>query len=238
MPRSGTTLIEQILASHPQVHAAGELANLDRLVCATLGTDEQMLAFGTSPAALAAADYQRLGRSYLDSLPPLPAGKTRITDKMPANFFYIGLIRLILPHADHPRHARRQRDTCLSCYAKHFASGQGFSYDLAELGRYHRLYQRLMSTGSDLLPERAMLDVAYERVVDDLEGEARRLVEFCGLSWDERCLSFHQTSRAIATPSNVQVRRPVYRSSLERWRRYEAYLGPLLAELESGQTGE
>ena len=108
-----------------------------------------------------------------------------------------------------------------------------FSYDLAELGRYYRWYHELMAHWRSVLPAGAMLDVAYEDVVDNLEEQARRLIDYCGLPWDDRCLSFHQTSRPIATASNVQVRRPLYRSSLERWRRYEAHLGPLLAELAS-----
>ena len=111
--------------------------------------------------------------------------------------------------------------------------GQAFSYDLAELGRYYRGYHELMAHWRAILPAGVMLDVAYEKVVDNLEEQARRLIDFCGLPWDDRCLSFHESSRPVATVSNVQVRRPLYRSSVERWRRYEAYLGPLLAEIES-----
>ena len=124
-------------------------------------------------------------------------------------------------------------DTCVSCFSKLFTHGQTFSYDLAELGRYYRWYHELMDHWRSVLPAGAMLDVSYEDVVDNLEEQARRLIDYCGLPWDDRCLSFHETNRPITTASNVQVRQPLYRSSVGRWRRYEAYLQPLLAELES-----
>ena len=234
MPRSGSTLVEQILASHPQVHAAGELKNLDRVVQRRVrrGTAGRFL-FRRASAALDADGLRRLGQAYLASLPPLADGKTRITDKAPSNFFHVGLIRLILPNARIIHTMRDPVDTCVSCFSRLFTHGQAFSYDLAELGRYYRWYHELMDHWRSVLPAGAMLDVSYEDVVDNLEEQARRLIDYCGLPWDDRCLSFHETSRPIATASNVQVRQPLYRSSLARWRRYEAYLEPLLAELES-----
>ena len=156
---------------------------------------------------------RRLGQAYLASLPTLPDGKTRITDKMPSNFFHVGLIRLILPNARIIHTVRDPVDTCVSCFSKLFTHGQTFSYDLAELGRYYRWYHELMAHWRSVLPAGAMLDVSYEDVVDNLEEQARRLIDYCGLPWDDRCLSFHETSRPIATASNVQVRRPLYRSS-------------------------
>jgi len=122
-------------------------------------------------------------------------------------------------------------DTCISCYSKLFANGQHFSYDLAELGRYYCRYLQLMKHWRSVLPAEAMLDVHYEDVVDDLEGQARRLVEYCGLPWDDRCLDFHKTSRPVRTASAVQVRRLLFRSSLQRWRRYESGTGPLMEAL-------
>ena len=175
---------------------------------------------------------RRLGQAYLASLPTLADGKTRIIDKMPGNFLNIGLIRLILPNARIIHTVRDPVDTCVSCFSRLFATGQYFTYDLAELGRYYRYYRELMTHWRSVLPAGAMLDVSYEDVVDDLEEQARRLIDYCGLPWDDRCLSFHKTSRPIATASNVQVRQPLYRSSVARWRRYEAYLQPLLAELD------
>ena len=181
----------------------------------------------STPTAL-----RRMGQAYLASLPTLADGKTRITDKLPGNFFRVGLIRLILPNARIIHTVRDPVDTCVSCFSRLF-SNLPFSYDLAELGCYYRWYHELMAHWRSVLPAGAMLDVAYEDVVDDLEQQARRLLDFCGLPWDDRCLSFHQTRRPITTASSAQVRRPLYRSSVARWHRYEAYLQPLLAELAS-----
>jgi tetratricopeptide (TPR) repeat protein len=233
MPRSGSTLIEQILASHPQVHAAGELKNLDRAVGAMPDSAGRPVLFPHYMPSIDADGLRRLGKAYLASLPPLPECKTRITDKMPANFFYVGLIRLILPNARIIHTVRDPVDTCISCFSRLFASGQLYSYDLAELGRYYRWYYDLMAHWRSILPAGAMLDVSYEHLVDNLEEQARRMLDYCGLPWDDRCLSFYETNRPVATLSNVQIRQPVYRTSLARWRRYEDYIQPLLAELES-----
>ena len=181
MPRSGSTLIEQILAGHPQVHAAGELLNLDRVVNMVSDASGRPLAFPSYVGALDADNLRRLGQAYLASLPPLPGGKTRITDKLPANFLYVGLIHLILPNARIIHTVRDPVDTCVSCFSRLFAEGQAFSYDLSELGRYYRWYHELMAHWRAILPAGVMLDVAYEEVVDNLEEQARRLIDFCGL---------------------------------------------------------
>ena len=229
MPRSGSTLVEQILASHPQVQAAGELTNLDRVVQAACDRGGRPIPYPAWIQGLDAEGFGRLGQAYVTSLPALLEGKTRITDKLPANFLRIGLIRLMLPNARIIHTLRDPVDTCVSCFTRLLLP---YSYDLAELGRQYRWYHELMAHWRSVLPAGAMLDVVYEDVVDSLEEQARRLIDFCGLPWDDRCLSFHETSRPIATPSNVQVRRPLYRSSVQRWRRYEAHLQPLLAELK------
>jgi tetratricopeptide (TPR) repeat protein len=231
MPRSGSTLIEQVLASHPQVHAAGELKNLERVVNTVGDSAGQPVPYPAWICALDSDILRRLGNAYLASLPSLPDGKKRIIDKEPGNFLRVGLIRLILPNARIIHTMRDPADTCVSCFSRLFTD-LPFTYDLAELGRYYRGYHELMAHWRSVLPAGAMLDVTYEEVIDNLEEQARRLIDYCGLSWDDRCLSFHETRRPIATASNVQVRRPIYRTSLERWRRYEAYLQPLLAELE------
>jgi tetratricopeptide (TPR) repeat protein len=236
MPRSGTTLVEQILASHPQVHAASELTNLDRIVRAVSDAAGRPAPFPAWVATLNADGVRGLGQAYLASLPSVAPGKTRITDKAISNFLFVGLIRLILPGARIVHTLRDPVDTCVSCFSKLFTHGQTFSYDLAELGRYYRMYHELMAHWRSVLPAGAMLDVSYEDVVDNLEEQARRLIDYCGLPWDDRCLRFHETSRPIATASNVQVRQPLYRSSLARWRRYEAFLQPLLAELDLGRV--
>ena len=229
MPRSGSTLVEQILASHPQVHAAGELTTLNHVVQTT--SHGAGLPFPACIGQYGADDVRRLGEHYLAKLPTLPDGKVRIIDKAPGNFLYVGLIRLILPNARIVHTMRDPVDTCLSCFS-HLFPDLPFSYDLAELGRYYRGYHELMGHWRSVLSTDAMLDVAYEAVVDNIEEQARRLIEYCGLPWDDRCLRFHETSRPIATLSNVQVRRPLYRSSLGGWRRYDAYLEPLLSELD------
>jgi tetratricopeptide (TPR) repeat protein len=214
MPRSGSTLIEQILASHPQIQGAGE-----------------------RPAVWdKGAPYD--ARTYLAGLPALGEGKVRIVDKLPENFLRIGLLRLILPNARIIHTMRDPIDTCVSCYSKLFTSGQHFSYDLGELGRYYRRYGDLMTHWRSVLTPGAMLDVAYEDLVDDLEGQARRMVAYCGLPWDDRCLSFHRTIRPVKTASAVQVRQPLFRSSLQRWRKYEAGLGPLLKELRYDERAD
>jgi len=150
---------------------------------------------------------------------------------MTLNFLNVGMIRLVLPKAKIVHTLRDPVDTCLSCFVKFFPGGLDFTYDLAELGRFYRAYLELMAHWRGVLPAGTMLDVVYEDVVDDLEGEVRRLLDHCGLPWDERCLRFHETRRPVDTASALQVRQPLFRSSLQRWRRYEAFLGPLLAEL-------
>lgn len=221
MPRSGSTLIEQILSSHPQIQGAGELTTLEKMEA---GYPEDY-------SALDGSAFERLGESYLAQLPPLAEGKVRIVDKLPGNFLRVGLIRLMLPNAKIIHTLRDPIDTCMSCYSKLFTFGLPFTYDLGELGRYYRAYSELMVHWRSVLPPGAMLDVRYEDVIDDLEGQARRLIDYCALPWDDRCITFHKTTRPVKTASAVQVRQPLFRSSLERWRRYEAGLGLLLDEL-------
>jgi tetratricopeptide (TPR) repeat protein len=224
MPRSGSTLIEQILASHPQIHGAGELTAIEKM----------HLPAPESVPALDAAALRGLGQLYLSHLPKVAIGKVRIVDKLPGNFLHIGFIRLMLPNARIIHTMRSPIDTCLSCYSKLFNSGLPFTYDLAELGRYYRGYSELMMHWRSVLPPGAMLDVSYEDVVGDLEGQARRLIEYCGLPWDQRCIDFHRSTRPVRTASAVQVRQPLFRGSIQRWRHYEAGLAPLLEELARG----
>lgn len=231
MPRSGSTLIEQILASHPRIYGAGELTALQEAASEVLGSLGRPLLYPECVSELDGAALRRIGQAYLERLPVLSKGKDRIVNKCLANFVNVGLIRLILPNARIIHVTRDPIDTCLSCYSKLFRSGVFFSYDLAELGRYHRGYSEMMNYWRAVLPADAMIEVSYEEVVNDLEGQARRLIDYCGLPWDERCLSFDKTERPVRTASALQVRRPLFRSSLQRWRRYEADLGPLLSAL-------
>ncbi len=223
MPRSGTTLVEQILASHPAVHGAGELSHVQRLAGS--------IGYPAGLATLPPARLAELGQAYLDAVQPLAAGKAYVVDKMTANFMYAGLIRLMLPGARIIHCRRDPVDTCLSCYSKLFNAEQSFSYDQAELGRFHLDYQMLTAHWRDTLPAAHVLEVDYEAVVADVEAQARRLLAFLGLPWDPACLSFHETKRAVKTASVNQVRRPIYRTSAGRWRAHAKRLGPLLETL-------
>jgi tetratricopeptide (TPR) repeat protein len=231
MPRSGTTLIEQILASHPRVFAAGELTQFEDAANAVLSVRGTI-----RPDAMLAAECDRLreiARRYVEALATLaPPGTARITDKMPANVRFAGLIHTILPNA-RMIHARRNPvDTCMSIFSIHFAGEQPWAYDLGELGRYYRAYERLSQHWRAVLAPNAMLEVNYEDVVDDLETQARRIVAFSGLDWDPACLEFYKTKRQVKTASATQVRRPIYRTSLNRARDFGEHLKPLLDALQ------
>jgi hypothetical protein len=153
---------------------------------------------------------------------------------MPSNYYFAGLIGLALPKARIIHAVRDPVDTCISCFSKLFTAEQNHTYDLGELGRYYRRYQKLMAHWRRVLPQGAMLELRYEDVVADLEGSARRIIAHCGLDWDARCLDFHRTERLVRTASATQVRQPIYKSAIGRWRVYEPFLGPLLDALETG----
>jgi tetratricopeptide (TPR) repeat protein len=231
MPRSGTTLIEQILASHPQISAAGELTLFEQTANALGCATPRPLPFPDFVPDMAASQFRELGALYLKKLLPRAPGAARIVDKMPANFLYAGLIHLALPDAVIIHAIRDPVDTCVSCFSVHFTKGQLHTYDLAELGRYYRQYQELMAHWHSVLPPGRVMDVRYEVLVDDLEGVARRIIARCDLPWDPRCLEFHRNERPVRTASAMQVRKPIYRSSVGRWRRYRNFLGPLFAAL-------
>jgi len=226
MPRSGTTLVEQILASHPIVFGAGEREDLGEAV-ARLGPP----AFPEAVTTMSADDLRRLGSDYLGRIREAAPAAQRVVDKMPMNFRHVGLIHLALPGARIIHVRRDPVDTCLSCFSLLFTGDQPYAYDLGELGRYYRAHEALMAHWRDVLPPGTMLEVNYEEVVDDLEGQARRIVAHCGLEWDDACLAFHETRRPVATASSLQVRRPIYRGSVGRWRPYRHLLQPLLREL-------
>jgi hypothetical protein len=230
MPRSGTTLVEQTLASHPAVFGAGERSDLSQAI-GRLSVERRGAADATTFATMTGEEFRRIGATYVAALRSLAPDAARITDKMPGNFLFIGLIRLILPNARIIHVLRDPVDTCLSCFSKLFMGEQAFSYDLAELGRYYRAYQRLMAHWRAVLPAGAMLEVEYETLVQDFESQARRLIAYCGLEWDPACLEFYKTSRPVHTASMVQVRQPLYRTSVGRWRPDESVLRPLLDAL-------
>jgi tetratricopeptide (TPR) repeat protein len=229
MPRSGTSLVEQILASHPKVFGAGELYEMGTLADSIRGAGD--IEFPEAVAELSGDRLRTIGKSYVDAIRALAPNAERITDKMPGNFANVGLIHLALPNARIIHTCRDPRDTATSCFSLLFALGHAYSYDLAELGRYLRAYQKLMRHWHQLLPEGVMIDVQYETLVSDLEAQAKRIVAHCGLEWDDACLSFYEAKRPVRTASVIQVRQPIYGSSVGRWRAYESELQPLLSEL-------
>ncbi len=227
MPRSGTTLIEQILASHPQVYGAGERQNFKHALIKVAGAADYPEVMPT----LTPPQFDAIGSAYLASMTTPALAAARFTDKLPANFAFVGLIRLALPNARIIHVRRNPIDTCLSCFSVLFRSTLNFTYDLGELGRFYRAYERLMAHWRAVLPEGAMLEVQYEDVVEDIETQVRRILAHCGLEWDEACLSFHKTDRPVNTASAVQVRQPIYRNSVGRWHAYKEQLQPLLEAL-------
>jgi len=231
MPRSGTTLVEQILASHPDVYGGGELNILNDIIRTVHRRDGSCVAYPDFVASVDGDLLREIGARYVAELQKLGSKVKHVTDKMPQNFFFAGLIHLTLPNARIIHVARDPVDTCISCFSTLFASGQNYSYDLAELGRYHCRYQTLMGHWHNVLPKGRLLDVHYENIVNDLEREVRLILAHCNLDWDPHCLDFHQTYRPVRTTSARQVRQPIYRSAIGRRRVFEPYLAPLLAEL-------
>ncbi len=227
MPRSGTTLVEQILASHPDVFGAGEVRDFSRAVNRE-GLDA-ILQFGADK--LTEDDLRRLGGRYLAQILPKAPEAKRITNKMLANFRSAALIHLALPKARIIHVRRDPLDTCFSCYSISFQNGLDFTYDLGELGRYYKAYEALMAHWRAVLPEGAMLEVQYETLVENFETEVRRIIDYCGLDWDERCLTFYKAKRPVQTASALQVRQPLYRSSIGRWQPYREQLRPLIEAL-------
>jgi tetratricopeptide (TPR) repeat protein len=228
LPRSGSTLIEQILASHSQVEGTMELAEIPRLVQQLAGR-EQHDRPSRYPAALAqldAGDFRRFGEKYLQDTQVYRSGKPFFIDKMPNNFRHIGLMHLILPNAKIIDARREPMACCFSNFKQLFASGQEFTYSLEDIARYYRCYVKLMQHWDAVLPGR-VLRIQHEQVVEDLEANVRRLLEFCGLEFEPQCLEFYKTERSIRTASSEQVRQPIFREGLEQWRHFEPWLEPL-----------
>ncbi len=220
MPRSGTSLTEQILASHPEVHGAGELLYW------IFAADAERAA----PAEQRAATITELGRGYLQGLAQTP-GASRVVDKLPVNFRNIGLIHAALPGARFIHLGRNPLDTCVSIYFQGFSAAHPYATDFGDLAHYYHEYRRLMAHWRAVLPPQTLLEVRYEDLVEDPERWSRRMFAHIGLPWDPRCLEFHRTARPVLTASNWQVRQPISKGSVGRWRRYERFIGPLRAAL-------
>jgi tetratricopeptide (TPR) repeat protein len=223
MPRSGTTLVEQIIASHPQVFGAGELGYMGQLARALCPKGS---IFPDISSALDGEDFSKLGAEYLEKLREHSTDAIYITDKMPHNFLYIGVIVTALPNARIIHCNRDPLDTCLSIYKNYFADAHKYAYDLVELGEYYLLYSDLMQHWQENLPG-VIYDIDYEKLISDQEDQTRKLLEQCGLPWDDSCLKFHKTERSVQTASSSQVRQPIYSRSVRLSERYGARLEEL-----------
>jgi tetratricopeptide (TPR) repeat protein len=230
MPRSGSTLVEQILAGHPDLFCAGEIDEFARAVSAAIHPWGNLT---DAARVFSESRLRRIGMRYAaKGLALAPPGK-RLVDKALPNFLLAGFIHLVFPNARILHVRRDPLDTCFSCFSTAFDGDYPYAYDLAELGRYYRAYEAVMEHWRQVLPESVLLDVEYERLVEDFEPQTRRILAHCGLEWHEACRAFHQAGRVVRTASAVQVRQPLYRSSIGRARSYQALLKPLTDALRS-----
>lgn len=230
MARSGTTLVEQIVASHPEVTAGGELmyfgsvlAQLSRMLQSELEAPWCCRSITKEIGGEIICNYLRLLRRHSNTA-------RFVTDKMPGNYLHLGLIRLLFPNAPIIHCRRHPLDVCLSIFFQWFTEGHEYAYDLVDIGHRYAQYERLMEHWRSVLPG-PMVEIQYEDLVADQEARSRELIAFCGLPWDDACLSFHKTERTVQTASNWQVRQPIYKTSRERWRNYERHLQPLMDQL-------
>jgi tetratricopeptide (TPR) repeat protein len=232
LPRSGSTLIEQILASHSDVEGTQELPDVQRIVLELQGRDPDLdnPRYPGVLASMTAADFLALGQRYMAETRPYRSGKRFFIDKMPNNFRHIGLIHLMLPQARIIDARRDPMSCCFSNLKQLFAQGQEFSYSIEDIARYYRTYLDLMRHWDAVLPGR-VLRVQHEDVVDDLPGSVRRILHYCGLPFEPACLEFHRTKRSVRTPSSQQVRQPIFRDGLDQWKQFEPWLGELKARL-------
>jgi tetratricopeptide (TPR) repeat protein len=232
LPRSGSTLLEQILASHSEVEGTQELPDIQRIVQELQGRDPDLddPRYPAVLADMAQADFRALGERYLTETRAYRTGRPRFIDKMPNNFRHVGLIHLMLPNARIIDARREPMSCCFSNLKQFFANGQEFSYAIEDIARYYRTYLDLMEHWDTALPGR-VLRVHHEDVIDDLDGSVRRILDHCGLAFEPACVAFHKSRRSVRTPSSEQVRQPIFRDGLDQWKKYEPWLAPLRAAL-------
>ena len=225
MPRSGTSLAEQILASHPRIFGAGELPDIPSIV-KTLPRHGGGGAYPGCVGGQGPEVFEGFAASYLQRIAPMAPGARRIVDKNPLNFEHLGLISLMFPGAAIIHCRRHPLDTCVSCYFQNFRKDQEYSFDMENLALFYRFYVRLMAHWLAVLPN-PILELRYENLIADSEGRARTMLAHCGVEWDDACATPHRTDRPVATASRWQARQPLYATSVARWRRYERHIGPL-----------
>ena len=228
MPRSGSTLVEQILSSHPDVYGAGEVKYLSRALHQLRDRFPSLPKYPQMAEKMGPAQMEIVAKSYREQLASGAGNAKRITDKLLTNYFFVGLIHMLFPKAKIIHTRRDPVDTCLSGFTKLFKDDMPHSYDLGELGRYYGKYREIMEHWEKVLPEGVLMTVQYEDVVADTEGQARRLIDFLGLPWDDKCVDFHKSDRPVKTASVAQVRKPIYKTSVERWKKYGPGLQPLV----------
>ncbi|WP_187782065.1 sulfotransferase family protein [Gimesia chilikensis] len=226
MPRTGTTLVEQILSSHPDVHGAGELSDISSIAGTMPRHTPGQTPYPECIRQLPVNAFSGFGKAYLQRLRNFNQSASRVINKMPGNYLYLGLIAILFPQAKVIHCRRDPLDTCLSCYFQRFRTGHDYSHDLKDLGLYYREYERLMAHWQQVLPHQPY-ELAYADLVQNQEAISRELVEFIGVDWDDQCLDFHANQRPVTTASNWQVRRPMNRSGLERWKNYNQHLDGL-----------
>jgi tetratricopeptide (TPR) repeat protein len=226
MPRSGTSLVEQIIASHSRVHGAGELNDINLIAASLRQTKQSQEKYPQCTPSLTTAELDGLAKRYIEKLQSLSGDALRVTDKMPHNFLHVGLIAQLFPRAHIIHCLRNPLDTCLSIYFQSFNRIHTYATDLTSLGVFYCAYRRLMNHWQQVL-DLPFLEISYEELVIDQADVSRRMIEFCGLEWEDQCLQFHKTERTVSTASYDQVSTPIYTRSVERWRNYEAHLAPL-----------
>ena len=234
LPRTGTTLVERMLGSHPDTHSMGELNNFSQqlMILAHKAKKDEQMSRNDLVSLTSTLDFKKLGESYIESTRPFTGHTTHFIDKLPLNFLYAGLINLALPNAKIIHLTRHPIDTCYAIYKKLFKDAYPFSYNLEDLGKYYVAYSELMTHWQKMLPGK-IYSLAYEDLVQETEIETRKLLDFCNLSWNDACLNFHQSAEASTTASAAQVRMPIYGSSVRKWRHYEDQLTPLIRILQN-----
>lgn len=237
MPRSGTSLVEQIISSHPAVFGAGELRYMGDIAASFSPPAAKDQKYPAGLSQLSLQDVEGLAMRYLRPVLEIAGESPLVTDKMPHNFLYLGLINILFPQARIIHVTRSPLDNCLSLYFHGFNPMHSYTTDMQMLGNYYREYQRLMSHWSDVL-DIPVMNIRYEDIVDNLEQSARGMLAFCGLDWSDNCLNFHENRRFVKTPSYDQVRQPIYTGSVNRWMNYREFIAPLESSLRQVDTGQ